>query len=82
MTADTWQTHGGGDSIGSDLDEEGGVPSWGGGSLQAYATEGSTPNIKLIDKTQKIHLISNVVVIPPCRGDFPRTGFLSYLRGY
>lgn len=46
MTADTWQTHGGGDSIGSDLDEEGGVPSWGGGSLQAYATEGSTPNIK------------------------------------
>ena len=42
-----------------------------GGSLQAYETEESTPNTELLDETQKVDLISSVVLIPPCSGDFP-----------
>lgn len=46
MTADTWQTHGGGDSIGSDLDEEGGVPSWGGGGVfKLMQQKGARPTL-------------------------------------
>ena len=43
----------------------GGGGGWEGGSLQAYATEENTPNTELLDETQKVDLISSVVLIPP-----------------
>ena len=74
MIANTWQNRCQGDGAGSNLDMEWRTPdglAGVGGSLQAYETEESTPNTELLDETQKVDLISSVVLIPPCSGDFP-----------
>lgn len=47
------------------MKNSGWVGAAGEGSLQACATEESTPNTELLDETQKVDLISSVVLIPP-----------------